>query len=475
MRFSSTSGRRVLAGLCVVALLAALAGPAAASDRTSHQEAAAPAPEVRVPRVAFYGDSLGYNAESELRAAIAPLYPFTYRAAGGAAIEYWRDAMRWSTLAATRPDTLVIELGTADAGWDHTSGQFERDVRGLLDALSPRVPCIRWFDIRSEPSMFEFVNKHAVSFNRILWRVAAEYPNVEIIHYSAWATLAHDGDYWWPDLLHHNAAGRREMARLARQAAVGCDPSRTTGPFWDVPDDDPAATAVAWMAARGITQGYPNHTFRAVIGGFHPPTTRADALRYLWRLAGSPTGLPAAAWPDTRPGLAGALAWSGAIGALPGYRDGTWRPDDPVTRAQLVQALWRLAGAPTGSAPSGWTDVPASLTTAFDWAASIRLLSTSGGGRVYPRDTLTRSQTARLLYAYHRARTAPPATTTTTSTTTTSTTAPTVGSAPPLPPTPPPTSPTTSTPSSTLPVPTSTTTAPSTTTTTAAPTPTTPP
>ncbi len=151
--------------------------PAAAGPSMPRQVAQVETPAA--PLVAFFGDSIGYNAEAELRATIEPSYRFLYRAAGGADIAFWRD--RLIRVARERhPDTLLIGLGTADAGWDHSSRRFEREVRRLLDAVSPEVDCIRWFDLRLEPSLFDFVNKHAVAFNEILWRVTAEYPNVEV-------------------------------------------------------------------------------------------------------------------------------------------------------------------------------------------------------------------------------------------------------------------------------------------------------
>lgn len=41
-----------------------------------------------------------------------------------------------------------------------------------------------------------------------------------------------------------------------------------------------------------------------------------------------------------------AIQWLAASGAVKGYSDGTFRPDQPVTRGQLATILWRMAGRP---------------------------------------------------------------------------------------------------------------------------------
>lgn len=41
-----------------------------------------------------------------------------------------------------------------------------------------------------------------------------------------------------------------------------------------------------------------------------------------------------------------AIMWGAANGYIVGYKDGTFRPDQPVTRGQLMTILWRMAGRP---------------------------------------------------------------------------------------------------------------------------------
>lgn len=41
-----------------------------------------------------------------------------------------------------------------------------------------------------------------------------------------------------------------------------------------------------------------------------------------------------------------AIQWAAAQGYIQGYKDGTFRPTNPVTRQQLCVILWRMAGRP---------------------------------------------------------------------------------------------------------------------------------
>lgn len=41
-----------------------------------------------------------------------------------------------------------------------------------------------------------------------------------------------------------------------------------------------------------------------------------------------------------------AIMWATKEGIVQGYKDGTFRPDEPLTRGQLCTILWRMAGRP---------------------------------------------------------------------------------------------------------------------------------
>lgn len=219
--------RRVIAAVVVVAgtIVAAVQGQAASSSAQSAVTVpAAPAgvpleaPTVAPPpRVAYVGDSIGHSAETEVRQSLADGYRLmSYDSVDGSAIaEHLDPVTRLLRINAT-PDILVIELGTNDAE-HHGAVRFERDLRTMLDLVSPRVREVRWLDQKDTPTYYAGVNHYAVRFNAILRRVVAQYPNVEIVDYAAWARTA-PADSFFADQLHLTPRGCRQLAAIVRQA-----------------------------------------------------------------------------------------------------------------------------------------------------------------------------------------------------------------------------------------------------------------
>src|SRR4029453_13486565 len=173
-------------------------------------------------------------------------------------------------------------------------------------------------------------------------------------------------------------------------------------------------------ADQGLVSGYDNHTYRAEIGRFRPTVTRGQALQMLWRLAGSPAQSARHPWSHGPPWLRPALRWGGVSRVMTGYGDGTFRPDNAVTRGALAGALWRVAGSPTGYGPHPWTDVPARLhhaprwgppppprpDAAARWAHATGVLAGLADGTLGIQGTVDRAQVAVLLHRTFDAMTA---------------------------------------------------------------------
>jgi hypothetical protein len=278
--------------------------------------------------------------------------------------------------------------------------EFEADVRALLDAITPHVGCVRWLDIPDRPDIPNAAfRQHAPRLNEVLRRVVAEYPNVRTMHYQAWARLA-GPDAFLSDRLHLSRSGEAQMGRIVRQAADGCDPAITPGPYWDVPSTYWAAPAITWMASSGLAAGYGNGTYRAVIGMIPVPVTRAQVATWLWRRAGSPAVDAAAPWVDVPAWAAEAIGWLAQQGIATGYPGNRFRPNDPITRAQLVRMLYREAGSPdVSSLPvPPFPDVPTFAAAAIRWAAGTELVTGFPDGTFGSDRAATRAQLASLLW-----------------------------------------------------------------------------
>ena len=134
---------------------------------------------------------------------------------------------------------------------------------------------------------------------------------------------------------------------VSRQAAVAFlhrlagEPQATgASGFDDVGADHPFHDAIAWAVEAGVTDGYPDNTFRptAVV-------TRQAATTFLHRRAGEPAGGDAG-FEDVGADhpFHDAIAWAVEAGVTDGYDDGTFRPGADVTRQAMAAFLYRQHG-----------------------------------------------------------------------------------------------------------------------------------
>lgn len=130
--------------------------------------------------------------------------------------------------------------------------------------------------------------------------------------------------------------------------------------FRDVPSTSWAYASVVDLSARGLIGGYED-------GTFHPDeaVTRAQFARLICLIqkvtVQTVTRNP---FPDVAAShwAAGYIAAAVQQGFLSGYRNGTFHPDDPLTTAQALVVVVRLGGW-SGSTAAGlpYTDVPAAF------------------------------------------------------------------------------------------------------------------
>ncbi|MEK3876544.1 Ig-like domain-containing protein [Paenibacillus sp. FSL M7-0420] len=140
------------------------------------------------------------------------------------------------------------------------------------------------------------------------------------------------------------------IARTFSQSAV------TAGvAYSDVPAGHWAADAIGQVTRSGIMKGYGGGSFKP-----NQTITRAEMATILSRLITS-AQTQAAGFSDIAGHWAqAAVEQMSQAGIITGYEDGTFRPDQTLTRAEAVTIVNRALGiAPLTSAVQKWTDVPA--------------------------------------------------------------------------------------------------------------------
>lgn len=169
-------------------------------------------------------------------------------------------------------------------------------------------------------------------------------------------------------------------------------------PFTDVPSGAYYEDAVIWAVKKDITSGTSATTFNP-----DGSCTRAQAVTFLWRAAGSPepksaampfTDIPAGSYFEK------AVLWAVENGITKGTSDTTFSPDASCTRAQIVTFLWRAGGSPAVSGNSAFSDVAsdAYCAAAVAWAEKNGVTGGIGGGLFGSDNTCTRAQIVTFLH-----------------------------------------------------------------------------
>ena len=182
------------------------------------------------------------------------------------------------------------------------------------------------------------------------------------------------------------------------QAVFEKDAPISKHPFLDVPAGAYYEDAVVWAVGKGITSGTNATTFDP-----NGTCTRAQAVTFLWRAAGSPT--PKAKlmpFPDVPVGSYywNAVLWAIEQGITEGTSYLTFSPNDSCTRAQIVTFLWRSKGNPAVSGNAPFTDVApdAYYAAAVTWAEKNSITGGIGNGLFGSNNTCTRAQIVTFLY-----------------------------------------------------------------------------
>ncbi len=168
--------------------------------------------------------------------------------------------------------------------------------------------------------------------------------------------------------------------------------------FIDVPAGSYYYDAVLWAVENGITTG-------ASASRFDPNgiCTRAQAVTFLWRIAGSPaprlrtmpfTDVPAGSY------YYDAVLWAVENGITEGTSDTTFSPNMTCSRAQIVAFLWRSEKSPAAGTANPFADVKSTAyyADAVLWAVKENITKGTTSTTFSPDADCTRAQIVTFLW-----------------------------------------------------------------------------
>ena len=173
-----------------------------------------------------------------------------------------------------------------------------------------------------------------------------------------------------------------------------------TGVFVDVATGSYYEEAVDWAVENGITKGTDDTHFSP--DGI---CTRAQAVTFLWRAAGSPepetrampfTDVPVGSY------YYDAVLWAVENGITKGTSDTTFTPNTTCTRAQIVAFLWRSEKSPAAGTANPFADVKSTAyyADAVLWAVKENITKGTTNTTFSPDADCTRAQIVTFLYRF---------------------------------------------------------------------------
>ena len=165
-----------------------------------------------------------------------------------------------------------------------------------------------------------------------------------------------------------------------------------------------AHAGIDYCVANGLMNGMSANRFDP-----KGTLTRAQLVTILYRVAGQPEPTTSGTFTDlTANWYKKAVEWAAANGIVKGYPDGTFRPDEAITREQIATILYRfdeatkaeenkLAGFPDAADVSGWA------AEGLNWAVNEGLINgaaSQGTSYLQPKATATRDQIAAIIMRY---------------------------------------------------------------------------
>ncbi|GAB2713427.1 hypothetical protein GCM10027038_09430 [Arthrobacter bambusae] len=209
-------------------------------------------------------------------------------------------------------------------------------------------------------------------------------------------------DQWYSDGTGTGSATSIDVPQSTDVGGVNLTLVQTPS-FGDVAPGTAFFDEISWLAARGVTGGFPDGTFRPL------DVIHRDAMAaFIYRAAGRPEFTPPAVSPfrdlATSDPFYKEITWLKSKGITKGYPDGTYRPLGAINRDAMAAFLYRMAGGvgcafPLAEAPAEipvFTDNPVggSFHNEIQWMASCRISTGYADGSFKPSEPVHRDAMA---------------------------------------------------------------------------------
>ena len=317
----------------------------------------------------------------------------------------------WSADGRTLPGLLDIEYNPysqlGDMCYDLSPAQMRAWIQSFVDEyrrVTGRYPAIYstanwWNTCTGNSTLFNYLPLHLASYSSTPGAMPSGWTNYDIWQYTDDGPFSGDSN-----VFNGTLSDLRNFVTVPTYKPKGA-PASATMTFRDVPTSHPFYKEITWLANAGISTGWADRTYRP-----DESNSRAAMAAFLYRLSGSPAYTPPAKSrfkdvPTSHP-FYKEISWLAATGITTGWDDGTFRPDENISRAAMGAFLYRLAGSPSyaPTASSAFKDVPTShpFYKEISWLASSQITTGWSDGTFRAEDAISRAAMAAFIYRYSR-------------------------------------------------------------------------
>ncbi len=188
-----------------------------------------------------------------------------------------------------------------------------------------------------------------------------------------------------------------ELASVTYNAAL-YQSAAAAMPFSDVAAEAWFYPAVQFVYWNELMNGVDEERFAP-----NEPLSRAQLVQILYNREGRPKAQQAASFADVQPDdwFAGAVAWAAEQQIVSGDDAGLFAPNQSISREQLAVMLWRYQGSPMLAdyvlSFEDVKDVSRYAQPALAWAVQQGIVSGNAQGRLTPQAAATRAEAAQML------------------------------------------------------------------------------